>query len=314
MTDRSYLSIGEVLSLLTAEFPDVTISKIRFLESQGLIDPERTPSGYRKFYETDVERLKWILRQQRENFLPLKVIRGRLGDETSDDEGSEPVSANHPTAQASSPTTIDDDDDEARPVRVERVNPTQATRAPLHSVDDEPTPIVAVQPNKVRRSPVSASPASDAVITPVARAQTPRRPEPPAEPIDESDTNEVALTLEELAAATGLTEARVSELSKFGLIEARTLGGVEYFDADALAVAQAAAGFLQFGIEARHLRPFKSAAEREAGLFEQIVLPLLKQRNPAARRQAAENLARLGDLGEALRGALVRQAVRNITG
>ena len=73
-----HLSIGEVLSLLQDEFPDVTISKIRFLESQGLLDPERTPSGYRKFYEPDIERLRWILRQQRENFLPLKVIKDRL--------------------------------------------------------------------------------------------------------------------------------------------------------------------------------------------------------------------------------------------
>src|SRR3984957_20649437 len=77
MAERSHLSIGEVLSLLREEFPDVTISKIRFLESQGLVDPERTPSGYRKFYEHDVERLRWILRQQREHFLPLKVINGR---------------------------------------------------------------------------------------------------------------------------------------------------------------------------------------------------------------------------------------------
>src|SRR5664280_2154153 len=80
---RSYLSIGDVLTLLRQEFPDVTISKIRFLESQGLVNPERTPSGYRKFYEHDVERLRWVLRQQRENFLPLKVIKDRLDDEHS---------------------------------------------------------------------------------------------------------------------------------------------------------------------------------------------------------------------------------------
>ena len=78
MADRAYLSIGEVVNLLRDEFPDITISKIRFLESQGLLDPERTPSGYRKFYEGDIERLRWILRQQRENFLPLKVIKDRL--------------------------------------------------------------------------------------------------------------------------------------------------------------------------------------------------------------------------------------------
>ena len=80
-TDRSHLSIGEVLSLLQEEFPDVTISKIRFLEAQGLLDPERTPSGYRKFYEGDVERLRYILREQKDNYLPLKVIKDRL-DET----------------------------------------------------------------------------------------------------------------------------------------------------------------------------------------------------------------------------------------
>jgi len=81
VSGRSYLSIGEVLTLLRQEFPDVTISKIRFLESQGLVDPERTPSGYRKFYDQDVDRLRWVLRQQRDQFLPLKVIKGRLEQE-----------------------------------------------------------------------------------------------------------------------------------------------------------------------------------------------------------------------------------------
>src|SRR5437879_6895426 len=80
MADRAFLSIGEVLNLLKEEFPDITISKIRFLESQGLVEPERTPSGYRKFYGADVERLRFILREQRENFLPLKVIKERLDE------------------------------------------------------------------------------------------------------------------------------------------------------------------------------------------------------------------------------------------
>ena len=88
MTERAHLSIGEVLSLLQEEFPDVTISKIRFLESQGLLDPERTPSGYRKFYEPDIERLRWILRQQKDNFLPLKVIKDRLQEETEEAEAA----------------------------------------------------------------------------------------------------------------------------------------------------------------------------------------------------------------------------------
>ncbi|HEY4927571.1 MAG TPA: MerR family transcriptional regulator, partial [Acidimicrobiales bacterium] len=95
MSARSYLSIGDVLTLLRQEFPDVTISKIRFLESQGLVNPERTPSGYRKFYEHDVERLRWVLRQQREHFLPLKVIKDRLDE---DGNGGTPARSTAATA------------------------------------------------------------------------------------------------------------------------------------------------------------------------------------------------------------------------
>ncbi len=87
-SSRTYLSIGDVLTLLREEFPDVTISKIRFLESQGLVNPERSPSGYRKFFDHDVERLRWVLRQQREHFLPLKVIRDRLADGELDENGA----------------------------------------------------------------------------------------------------------------------------------------------------------------------------------------------------------------------------------
>ena len=93
MSSRSYLSIGDVLTLLRQEFPDVTISKIRFLESQGLVNPERTPSGYRKFYDHDVERLRWVLRQQREHFLPLKVIKDRLDDEPGTPDSPAPAAA-----------------------------------------------------------------------------------------------------------------------------------------------------------------------------------------------------------------------------
>lgn len=87
MAPRNYQSIGEVLVSVKTEFPDITISKIRFLEAEGLIEPERTPSGYRKFYEQDVERLKQILRMQRDEYLPLKVIKDRLLKSTGDGEG-----------------------------------------------------------------------------------------------------------------------------------------------------------------------------------------------------------------------------------
>ncbi len=123
----SHLSIGEVLSLLQDEFPDVTISKIRFLESQGLIDPERTPSGYRKFYEPDIDRLRWILVQQRENFLPLKVIKDRL----SSGEG---VLEDVPTVRASMPAGEAPDQPEPiwmADVAASRTKPLDGPQLPL---------------------------------------------------------------------------------------------------------------------------------------------------------------------------------------
>ena len=106
MPDRSHLSIGEVLALLKSEFPDVTISKIRFLESQGLLEPERTASGYRKFYESDVDRLRFILRQQREKYLPLRVIRDQLEHTTgraAGDLAADPGPNGAPEASAGPP-------------------------------------------------------------------------------------------------------------------------------------------------------------------------------------------------------------------
>src|SRR5690606_4972600 len=120
MSERSHLSIGEVLNLLQEEFPDVTISKIRFLESQGLLDPERTPSGYRKFYDADIERLRWILRQQRENFLPLKVIKDRLAagelDEPQPANGVRAATASDAPAERDAPDAGTD----AEPARAAR--------------------------------------------------------------------------------------------------------------------------------------------------------------------------------------------------
>jgi DNA-binding transcriptional MerR regulator len=231
VAERAHLSIGEVLSLLREEFPDVTISKIRFLESQGLLDPERTPSGYRKFYDEDVERLRWILRQQRENFLPLKVIKGRLVD--------------HPDGPA---------------------------------VVDAPSEVIAA---------------------PQAPSTTSIAPGP-------SGGN---YTLDELAEATGLSEEAIDELARFGLIGSRDVGGTAYFDEEAATIAALAAGFARHGVEARHLRMYKNAAERESALFEQIVMPLVKQRNPQARQHAATALEELGRLSSELRRALLRQAL-----
>src|SRR5262245_48968380 len=142
MSERPFLSIGEVLDLLKDDFPDVTISKIRFLESQGLLDPERTPSGYRKFYEGDIDRLRWILRQQKDHYLPLKVIKDRL-----DDGGPpEPERNGGPVGGAAGePQTLGLalDDRPASPPPVAPVAPaavTETAAAPAAGPGPEPAP------------------------------------------------------------------------------------------------------------------------------------------------------------------------------
>jgi DNA-binding transcriptional MerR regulator len=261
LAERAHLSIGEVLSLLQKEFPDVTISKIRFLESQGLLDPERTPSGYRKFYEPDIERLRWILTQQKENFLPLKVIKDRLEGRPD----SEPVESN-----------------------------------------DRGSGKRAAEPEPEPQLPLPAAPAA----APAPARSTRTRVSQTNAPLD-SGPSAVSLTRDELASATGLPDKIITELERYGLITGRPMGRDTLYDEDALVVARLAAGFLRYGVEARHLRMYKVAAEREASFFEQVVMPLVKQRNPAARRQAVDNLTELASLGESLRGAMLRNALKS---
>src|SRR3954452_23142851 len=277
VAERAHLSIGEVLSLLQEEFPDITISKIRFLESQGLLDPERTPSGYRKFYEPDIERLRWILRQQRENFLPLRVIKDRLQGEPT--VPAEPVAAPAPAA------------------------PAPAAPDP----EPAPAPVAAPPPE---RPPMRVAPMAP---PPVEHTPPPSRREQVYTGID-SGPSGVSLTRDELASACGLHERVLSDLERYGLISGRPMGRDTLYDEEALVVARLAAGFMRFGVEARHLRMYKVSAEREASFFEQVVLPLVKQRNPDARRQAVTNLSELTALGESLRAAMLRQALKSYTG
>jgi hypothetical protein len=124
----------------------------------------------------------------------------------------------------------------------------------------------------------------------------------------------VSMNLEELATATGLAKDELDELQRYGLIAGRPVGGTTYFDEESLIVANLAAGFMRFGVEARHLRMYKTSAEREAGFFEQLVMPMLKQRNPRARRQAVDTLVELGKLGQGLRAAMLRMALKDHTG
>ncbi|MBW3555376.1 MAG: MerR family transcriptional regulator [Actinobacteria bacterium] len=265
------MSIGEVLALLRPEFPDLTISKIRFLESQGLLDPERTPSGYRKFYEPDVERLRWILRQQREQYLPLKVIKGRLGEGDAEPEELP-----------------------AAPVTVAPGTPVGADTAEPGAAEPQPPP--AAPPEPAPPSPMAPSPVAD-MVNPLQVVHT-----------------GVSMTLEELGSACGLAPDELREVTRFGLFSGRTVGGTVYYDEEALIVANLVAGFLRYGVEPRHLRMYKTAAEREAAFFEQLVMPMLKQRNPRARRQALDTLSELSKLGQGLRAAMLRLALKEHTG
>jgi hypothetical protein len=135
----------------------------------------------------------------------------------------------------------------------------------------------------------------------------------PAAPVPAGATGPDTLTVDELATAAGMDREGIEELEGFGLLSpAGVVGGTDYFDLAALEVARTAAAFARHGIEARHLRAWRNGAEREAGIFEQIVMPLLRQRNPQARQQAEDTLAELAGLGGDLRAALVRQALRGI--
>jgi DNA-binding transcriptional MerR regulator len=297
-------SIGEVLALLRDEFPDITISKIRFLESQGLVDPERTPSGYRRFYDKDIDRLRWILRQQREHYLPLKVIKDRLLDGEID-------LVDLPTAPArTAPRPLDD-----APMVLD---------PPPVVVDDPPVVVRDVAadaaPHATRTAPVAERPrvlpepalfagrvvrdTSAPARPPVAAAAAPAAPAAP------EDLTTVSLTAQELADSTGMRVADIVELERFGLIERRTAGSLTVYDGDALVVARLAAAFRAHGIESRHLRMFKVTADREAALFEQVVLPLARQRTAEARRALHDTVTDLSRLTDSLHSVLLRTALR----
>lgn len=224
---RDYLSIGEVLEAVKADFPDVSISKIRFLETEGLLTPERTPSGYRKFYDYDVKRLRNILSLQRDHFMPLKVIKDRLA------AGGE--------------------------IEVPALQP--------------PPPTAGVATNG------ASEPAVQAIET------------------------DVSLDRAGLSTAAGLAPDQLSSLIEFGLIADKADGPYDGID---LQAAQAAETLLGYGLEARHLRMYRQMADREAGLFEQVVSPTAKRGDPSAPERVADALDQLVKGSTKLRAALLR--------
>jgi len=238
---RQHSSIGEVLKTLREEFSDVTISKIRFLETEGLIEPERTASGYRKFYPQDLARLRYILRLQRDHFMPLKVIRTKL--ENFDPSAEQEVAAADGSNNAEGGT-----------------------------------------------SP-SASPQDDIALV-------------------EGGLN---LNFEDFLTATGLSYDGVRELEEYGLIESHTLDtGELYYDEDDLQIAKMAKEFAKFGIQPRHLKMYKNFAEKEVGLFEQVVVPISRTSGSEGRRNAAQSLAELAKLSRRLNQVLLRSNLREL--
>ncbi len=231
------MSIGEVLAALRSDFPDVTISKIRFLESEGLVEPQRTAAGYRKFSHRDVERLRYVLGAQRDNYLPLKVIKEHLA---AIDRGLEP-----PDGSGGGP-------------RVPRA---------VTTVEGAPGPESFAR-----------------------------------------DPSELRLSRAELVAAADLDESLLEQIEAFGLIAPRP--GTEHYDGEALVVAKTVADMAAYGIEPRHLRPFRAAAEREVGLIEQVINPMVRQRNPEARARAEEVARELAALSVRLHTVLVKAALR----
>jgi DNA-binding transcriptional MerR regulator len=263
---ETLMSIGEVLAHLRADFPDTTISKLRFLEAEGLVEPRRTPSGYRKFSGADVARLRYVLTAQRDQYLPLRVIREHLA-------------------------ALDRGEDS--PLFSNRETPAEAGERTSASNGGQSSALAG--PRRLR--PVHVAVESDR-----------QWGQPPAEPAPEPAT---WLTRGELLSRVGMEESLLGQLEQYGLVAPRNGGR---YDADALEVAAAAALLSQYGVEPRHLRPYRAAADREIGLFGQLVGPMARQSGPAARTRAAETLRELATLTERIHAALVRAGLRETLG
>lgn len=233
---RSRMNIGEVLDQLRPDFPGITIPKIRFLEDKGLIKPERTPAGYRKFSHDDVDRLRYVLRMQRDHYLPLKVIGEHLD---AIDRGLEP-------------------------------------------------------------------PPIDPVVPTVPRVALAADGLPSAESFRRTD--QVRLSRRELLKIAEISEELLAELEQYGVLAASRTG---HFDTDALVVAQTARELADYGFEPRHLRAFKTAADREVGLVEQVVAPQKAGRDAAAAARAAETVSEIAALSVRLHATLVKVGLRS---
>jgi DNA-binding transcriptional MerR regulator len=232
---KKSLTIGAVCKALAQEFPDVSISKIRYLEDQKLLTPRRTPGGYRLYTQGDVARLRTILRMQRDEFLPLRVIRqelaaGRAGD-------APPAPGGGPAREG---------------MRTWRASMSVGQGAgALYSLED---------------------------------------------------------VLEETKAEAKL----VRELEEYGVVKGEMRGGVRYFDETEREIVAAVAELARYGVGGRNLRVFRSSADREASLLQQILAPALRSRNPQRRKEAVEALENLAAVATHLKHLLLIRDLRKI--
>ena len=224
-------TIGAVCKALSAEFPDISISKIRYLEDQRLLTPRRTPGGYRLYSANDVSRLRTILRLQRDEFLPLRVIRQELATHSPD------------TAEASS-----------------------------------------------------------------TAGETRRRWRPNVSVIE---TNSY-FTLEDVLEETKAEPKLVAELEEYGVIKGELRNGRRYYDDTEREIVRAVTELARYGVGGRNLRVFRSSADREANLLQQILAPALRSRNPARRKEAVEALENLATVATHLKHLLLVRDLRKI--
>jgi DNA-binding transcriptional MerR regulator len=234
------MSIGAVLDLLRPDFPDVTISKIRFLEAEGLVTPQRAASGYRRFTAYDCARLRFILTAQRDHYLPLKVIRAQL--DAQPDGGLPPFGS---------------------PYGVPRL----VSVGPAGAGPDAGSDTAAVAPTRIR------------------------------------------LSREDLLEGSGVDEDLLSALLKAGVI---TTGPGGFFDEHAVVILQCARALSEYGVEPRHLRAFRSAADRQSDLIAQIAGPLVKAGTAGARDRADDLAREVAALAITLHTSLIKSAVRDV--
>jgi DNA-binding transcriptional MerR regulator len=230
------LTIGAVCKALKQEFPDISISKIRYLEDQKLLAPRRTQGGYRVYTPSDLQRLRTILRLQRDEFLPLRVIRQELAGGRSDGE----------------------------------IAPERGPQRP--------------DIRHLRRTAV-------AVKGPGA-----------------------LYSLEDVVEETGAAPRLVHELEEFGVIRGEQRAGLRYYDETEREIVRAVAELARYGVAGRNLRVFRTSADREAALLQQILAPALRSRNPERRREAVETLENLAAVATYLKHLLLIRDLRSIAG